>query len=75
MESHLENGDGKKSGKGAGKLDQGKIAEAMNEDRKRKARGDDGTDRFGKKSKGEGHETQNFDVSEEQLGMSFSIIF
>ena len=44
----------------------------LTEERKRKARANDGDDRFSKKSKAEeGVESKKFDVSEDELGMDF----
>ncbi|KAI0743541.1 pre-mRNA-splicing factor SLU7 [Daedaleopsis nitida] len=55
----------KRLGEGDLSLDRDKLAQALSDERKRKARGDDDTDRFGKKQKGglgSSHE-----VSEEEL--------
>lgn len=52
----------KRLGEGDLSLDKEKLAQAVNEERKRKAKGDD-DDRFGKKQK-------SYEVSEEELGES-----
>lgn len=59
----------KRLGEGELSLDRDKLTKAINDERKRKARGDDDEDRFGKKPKGglgSSHE-----VSEEELGMFY----
>lgn len=56
----------KRLGEGNLSLDEGKLAKALNEERKRKARGDDDDDRFGKKQRG--GPGQSYEVSEEELG-------
>ena len=50
-------------GEGEVQLDRERLAQALKEEKKRKARGDDG-DRSGKRAKGEG----SHEVTEEQLG-------
>ncbi|KAI0823636.1 pre-mRNA-splicing factor SLU7 [Trametes gibbosa] len=52
----------KRLGEGDLSLDQSKLAQAMGEERKRKAKGDDDDDRSGKKPKG-----SSYEVSEEEL--------
>jgi pre-mRNA-processing factor SLU7 len=54
----------KRVGEGDVQLDQAKLAEAIQEEKKRKLRGDNTEDRFGKKRK----ETGSHDVTEEELG-------
>lgn len=56
----------KRLGEGDLSLDESKLAKALNEERKRKARGDDDDDRFGKKQRGGAG--QSYEVSEEELG-------
>ncbi|KAI8993021.1 pre-mRNA-splicing factor SLU7 [Trametes punicea] len=51
----------KRLGEGDLSLDQDKLAQAISEERKRKARGEDESDRFGKKQK------SSYEVSEEEL--------
>ena len=54
----------KRLGEGELSIDKDKLAQALSEERKRKARGDDDDDRFGKKKKS----GQSYEVSEEELG-------
>ncbi|TFY57607.1 hypothetical protein EVG20_g8477 [Dentipellis fragilis] len=73
VEEHLEkSGDRKGKGKASGRdvdlqKEQSNMADALNEERKRKSRADDGEDRFSKKSKGNGPESKKFDMTEEEL--------
>ncbi|KAI0051883.1 pre-mRNA-splicing factor SLU7 [Auriscalpium vulgare] len=75
VDAHLEKSEADRKGKGkqrAGELDveaeQGKLSEALSEEKKRKSRADEGDGRFAtKKSKGEAHEGKKFDVTEDEL--------
>lgn len=57
-------------GEGDIKIDNDRLAKALQEERKRKLRGNDDGDRFGKKKKGV-PESGNHDVTEEELGRFF----
>ena len=61
----------KKLGVGEGdiKIDNDRLAKALQEERKRKSRGNDDGDRFDKKKKGP--ESGSHDVTEEELGLFF----
>lgn len=58
----------KRVGEGDISLDKDRLAEALSEEKKRKARGGDDEDRFSKKKKG--MEVSSHDVTEEELGKS-----
>ncbi|KAI0318393.1 pre-mRNA-splicing factor SLU7 [Amylostereum chailletii] len=71
VEEHLEKTGTDRKGNqkrrdGDAELDQSKLADVLSEERKRKARTDEGDDRFSKKSKGEG-DAKAFDVTEDEL--------
>lgn len=61
----------KRVGEGDVKIDNDRLAKALQEEKKRKTRGDDDGDRYGKKKKGV-PESGSHDVTEEELGMLFS---
>jgi pre-mRNA-processing factor SLU7 len=60
----------KRIGEGDVKLDKERLADAINEERKRKMRGEDDDERQGKKRKN-ALERGSHDVTEEQLGMFY----
>ena len=62
----------KRLGEGDLALDKEKLVRALSEERKRKGRGDDEDDRFGKKQRG--NLGQSYEVSEEELGMVHSAV-
>ena len=62
----------KRIGEGDVSFDKDRLAEALSEERKRKARGGDEPDRFNKKKKG--LEISSHDVTEEELGESHSCV-
>ena len=57
-----KNAFGKERGEGEIELDKGRLAQALKEEKKRKARDDD--DRPGKRTRGD----ESYEVTEEQLG-------
>ncbi|KAI0032099.1 pre-mRNA-splicing factor SLU7 [Vararia minispora EC-137] len=70
LKSSAEQHEGWKKDRDKGKekeLDQSALAHAVSEDRKRKARVNEGDDRFSKKSRGDEADMKNFDVAEEEL--------
>jgi len=62
----------KRVGEGEVPLDKGRLAEAISEEKKRKARGDKDDDRFSKKMKG--LQSSSHDVTEEEFGMCLIFI-
>lgn len=62
----------KRVGEGDISIDRDRLAEALIEEKKRKARGGDDEDRFSKKKKG--LEVSSHDVTEEELGKSHSCV-